>query len=238
MYLNDHEPYVAAWLRNLYPGATVDERSIVAVQPSDLSGHVRCHFFAGVGGWQYALELAGWPDDEPIWTASLPCQPFSVGGRHDGLLDERHLWPTFHRLVAECRPPVIFGEQVASPAGREWLAGIRHDLETLGYAFGAADICAAALDAPHVRYRLYWVAALPNAARIGWARSGQSPQRWEMEEFERLVQDQLQLSVPAGRSGALADGVSARASKLRAYGNALVPQVAAEFIAAYMEVTR
>jgi hypothetical protein len=33
----------------------------------------------------------------------------------------------------------------------------------------------------------------------------------------------------------LADGVSSRTSKLRAYGNAIVPQVGAVFIMAFME---
>src|SRR5690606_34646705 len=42
--------------------------------------------------------------------------------------------------------------------GREWLAGVRADLEALGYAVGAADLCAAGVGAPHIRQRLYWVA--------------------------------------------------------------------------------
>ena len=33
----------------------------------------------------------------------------------------------------------------------------------------------------------------------------------------------------------LAHGVSGRVGRLRAYGNAIVPQIAAEFIAAFME---
>src|SRR5262245_44116707 len=169
MYFNDSEPYVAAWLRNLYPEATVDDRSILAVNPGDLPGHRRCHFFAGIGGWQYALELAGWPEDEPIWTASLPCQPVSSAGRAAGVCDERHLWPAFHRLVAECRPPVIVGEQVASAAGRAWLAGVRTDLEDLGYAVGAADLCAAGVGAPQIRQRLFWVADADGwRRRAGW----------------------------------------------------------------------
>lgn len=49
------------------------------------------------------------------WTGSCPCQPFSVAGKGEGIEDERHLWPEFFRLIRECRPGVIFGEQVASP---------------------------------------------------------------------------------------------------------------------------
>jgi DNA (cytosine-5)-methyltransferase 1 len=162
-YYNEWEHYPAQWLRSLIAGGLlpegdVDERSIADVQPSDLEGYTQHHFFAGIGGWPLALQRAGWPTDAPVWTGSCPCQPFSLAGRGGGTDDPRHLWPEFHRLIAECRPPVVFGEQVASLAGREWLAGVRTDLEAMGYAVGAADLCAAGLGAPHIRQRLWWVA--------------------------------------------------------------------------------
>ncbi len=94
----------------------------------------------------------------PVWTGSCPCQPFSCAGKGLGTADERHLWPEFKRLIDQCRPPIVFGEQVASAAGRLWLAGVRTDLERMGYAVGASDICAAGIGAPHIRQRLYWVA--------------------------------------------------------------------------------
>ena len=71
---------------------------------------------------------------------------------------KRHLWPAFHTLIAVRKPATVFREQVASPDGREWLAGIRADMEGMGYAFGAADLCAAGVGAPHRRQRLYWLA--------------------------------------------------------------------------------
>ena len=103
--------------------------------------------------WPYALRLAGWPDDRNVWTGSCPCQPLSSAGQRKGHADERHLWPAFYSLIAECRPAIVFGEQVASKDGREWLAGVRADLEALGYACGAADLCAAGAGAPHIRQR-------------------------------------------------------------------------------------
>jgi DNA (cytosine-5)-methyltransferase 1 len=162
-YYNEIDPFAAAWLRNLVkekliPDGDVDERSIADVQPVDLKDYTQCHFFAGVGGWSRALQLAGWPDDEPVWTGSCPCQPFSVAGKGKGTDDERHLWPEFRRLIAECRPAIVFGEQVASRAGREWLTGVFFDLESVGYAGAGADLCAAGVGAPHIRQRLYWVA--------------------------------------------------------------------------------
>jgi DNA (cytosine-5)-methyltransferase 1 len=160
-YYNEIDPFAAAWLRSLIaaghiaPG-DVDERSITDVSPDDLVGYGQCHFFAGIGGWSLALRLAGVPDDEPVWTGSCPCQPFSVAGLGKGTDDARHLWPEFRRLIAERRPSSVFGEQVASGPGRSWLAAVRLDLEALGYGVGAADLCAAGVGAPHVRQRLWW----------------------------------------------------------------------------------
>ena len=161
VFYNDNDAYCAQWLRNLgdaglLPTGTVDERSITDIEPSDLAGYEQCHFFAGIGGWPYALSLAGWGG--PVWTGSCPCQPLSSAGLQRGHADERHLWPAFYALIAECRPATVFGEQVASKDGREWLAGIRADLEHLGYAVGCADLSAASVGAPHIRQRLFWVA--------------------------------------------------------------------------------
>lgn len=156
LYFNEHDRFAAEWLRNLYPDATVDERDIRDVTADDVVRFRRVHFFGGIGGWQYALDLAGWGDEE-IWTGSCPCQPFSSAGKRKGVEDERHLWPEFRRLIEECRPATVIGEQVASKDGREWLAGVRADLEALGYAVGAADLCAPGTAAPHLRQRLFWV---------------------------------------------------------------------------------
>ena len=162
-YYNEIEPYAAEWLRNLIaagliaPG-DVDERSIEEVAPDELEGYTQCHFFAGIGGWGHALRLAGWPDERPVWTGSVPCQPLSSAGQRRGHADRRHLWPAFFRLIAERRPATLFGEQVASNLGREWLAGVRADLEHVGYACGAADLPAACVGAPHIRQRLWFVA--------------------------------------------------------------------------------
>jgi DNA (cytosine-5)-methyltransferase 1 len=163
MIYNEIEPYAARWLGNLSaaghiaPG-TVDTRSIAELKANDVRDHAQAHFFAGIGVWSYALRAAGWSDDRPVWTGSCPCQPFSTAGRAKGFDDKRHLWPEWFRLIRECRPPVILGEQVASPDGLRWLDLVSSDLEREGYAFGAADLCAAGVGAPHIRQRLYFVA--------------------------------------------------------------------------------
>ena len=162
-YYNEIDPYAAQWLRNLIsaghiaPGE-VDTRSIKDVSTSDLSGFVQHHFFAGIGGWSYALRLAGWPDNRPVWTGSCPCQPFSAAGKQLGTADERHLWPIWFNLIRECKPDVIFGEQVEAAVNHGWLDLVQDDMEREGYAFAPVGLPAACVGAPHIRQRLWFVA--------------------------------------------------------------------------------
>lgn len=163
VYYNEHDPYAAQWIRNLIaaghiaPG-DVDERSIEDVRPIELAGYAQCHFFAGIGGWSYALRKAGWPDDRPVWTGSCPCQPFSAAGQGKGAADERHLWPAWFHLIAQRKPGVVFGEQVEAAINHGWLDLVQSDLEGEGYAVGAVGIPAAGVGAPHIRQRLWFVA--------------------------------------------------------------------------------
>ncbi|PRE60562.1 methyltransferase [Burkholderia multivorans] len=162
-YYNEHDSYAAQWLRNLIaaghiaPG-DVDERSIEDVRPDDLRAYDQCHFFAGIGVWSYALRRAGWPDDRPVWTGSCPCQPFSAAGKGAGFDDERHLWPAWYWLIGECRPPIIFGEQVASKDIDPWIDLVQANLEAVDYAVGCVPFPSAGVGAPHIRDRAYFVA--------------------------------------------------------------------------------
>lgn len=165
VYYNEWDKATAQWLRNLMtqgliPDGVVDDRSITDVDPEDLKEFTQCHFFAGVAGWSRALRLVGWPDDRPVWTGSPPCQPYSVAGRLLGPDDPRHLSPVFLRLVRECRPPVLFGEQVANAISKHWLDHLCLNLEEKGYAIGAAVLPAAGVGAPHKRDRIFFGAYL------------------------------------------------------------------------------
>ena len=176
-FYNEIDKYAAQWLRNLISAGhiasgIVDERSIVDLDPAELRQYTQCHFFAGIGVWSHALRRAGWPDDRPVWTGSCPCQPFSNAGKGRGHQDERHLWPAWERLIRECRPERIFGEQVASKDGLAWLDLVCTDLEDQGYAVGAVDLCAAGVGAPHIRQRLWFVANAPGPGRGILGRGG------------------------------------------------------------------
>ena len=221
-FYNEIDPYAVAWLKNLVSAGhiaagEVDARSVRTVTAQDVRRFNQAHFFAGIGCWSHALRLARWPDDAPVWTGSCPCQPFSAAGKRGGFDDDRHLWPAWFALIRECRPPVIFGEQVASPDGLVWLDAVFADLEAEGYAVGAADLCAAGVGAPHERQRLYFVAHSETAV---WRRTGSESDTGRRTEkvggsgATRIVAD----PVPAGRAKGRSRSGRGSAAGLRVAG--------------------
>ncbi|NYS26850.1 DNA cytosine methyltransferase [Rhodobacteraceae bacterium 2376] len=225
VYYNDADPAACAWLRELIaaghlPAGEVDGRSILEVTPSDLRGFAQCHFFAGIGGWPYALRLAGVAGDLSVWTGSPPCQPFSQAGQRKGQEDDRHLAPAFLGLVAACRPGLVFGEQVASAAvlgpvggaartaaagaaGWAWFDAVADALEAASYAVAAADLPAAGIGAPHIRQRLFFGAVVLDrgAGGLGDGLGAGSQGRIGMPGGA----DQC-AARPAGLAGGMADG--------------------------------
>lgn len=307
-YYNEWDKGAAAWLRELIkqghiPFGVVDERSITEVKPEDLDGFTQCHFFAGIGGWPLALRLAGVSEDTPIWTGSPPCQPFSAAGKQLGQFDPRHLAPVFLDLISECRPPVLFGEQVAPAIAKSWMCDLQVHLEGEDYAVGFAVLPACSVGAPHKRERLFFGAhdmAYTDSERLQRQRGDSDTQGWEGQNLrpsglcygtgpatdklayssqrrrgeecpdtERRVVRNSEEGWASGRGASgsynttnsdnsfwsdadwlgcrdgkfrpvepgtfpLANGIPARVGRLRGYGNAIVPQVAAEFIKAFM----
>jgi len=261
----DIDEFVVDWLDNLQRNDLLQAghavvMDITKARPWMFHSYTQVHLFAGIGGWPLALRMAGWPDDEPVWTGSPPCQPFSNAEKRKGMDDERHLWPAFFDLVRECRPPVIFGEQVESAARHGWLDALQADLEGIGYAFGAAVLPAASVGAPHIRHRIFFVAEMVADAggeglqericnrqiqqetmvtfkRKTTKRSGDISYRiaadWDDLEWIECSDGKARPTQPG--LFPLVDWAPARVGRLRAYGNAIVPQVAAEFVRAYME---
>lgn len=226
--------------RDLIPFGHVDRRSICDVRAIDLVGYKQCHFFAGIGGWPLALRMAGWSDDRRVWTGSCPCQPFSVANAAGiGIEDKRHLLPEFTNLIGECRPPSVFGEQVPGAIGKGWLDEAFGRMEAHDYACAATILPAIAFGARHERKRLYWMA---NSSSKRWERH--IPLRGGIPSFgEKKVTEYGNPLAIAGKaldgdfSGLLlGDGVSVgmERKRVKGYGNAIVPQVAAFFIRTVM----
>jgi DNA (cytosine-5)-methyltransferase 1 len=162
-YFNDFDKHACDWMAGLMDAGliargTIDNRSIKDVQADDVRGFSRVHWFAGIAGWEYALQLAGWPQDRSVWSGSCPCQSYSTAGKRKGNDDERDLWPEFFRLICECRPATIFGEQVANAIRFGWIDRLQADLEGIGYAVGFAVLGAHSAGFDHIRQRLFWVA--------------------------------------------------------------------------------
>ena len=96
-----------------------------------------------------------------ILTGGFPCQPYSLAGKRKGKEDERHLWPEMLRVIRECTPRWVVGENVRGLVG--WNGGLVFeevcaDLETCGYSVQPFILPAAGVGAPHRRDRVWFVA--------------------------------------------------------------------------------
>lgn len=237
-YYNEINPYCVEWLQRLIKGkhiaeGIVDSTPIEYVNPISLKSFTQVHLFAGLGGWSYGARLAGWPDDQQLWTASTPCQPFSHMGSSKGFTDERDLWPETYRFIKECQPPVVFGEQVKAAIRHGWLDRLINDFEAIDYAVAAGLLPASAIGAPHQRERLWFVADSEwdkqprkepyrrKTRRVGWKPQ---PIPWDRHWMAALTEFR---TVDYGFSAALGATDAAR--------NAIVPQVAALFMSSYLD---
>lgn len=146
----------------------------------------------------------------------FPCQDISVAGKGAGLAGARSgLWWEFYRLIQEIRPRYAIIENVAALRHRG-LDAVLGSLSALGYDAEWHCIPASAIGAPHRRDRL-WIVAYPRCESAQVPPEGrfsaiQIPQRHSWWEVEPAV-------------GRMVDGVPKRLDRLKALGNAVVPQI-------------
>ena len=209
-----------------------------------------------------------------ILSGGFPCQPFSVAGKRKGSEDERHLFPEMLRVIRECQPRWVVGENVRGLVS--WSDGLVFetccaDLEALGYSVQSFVIPACATNAPHRRDRVWIVARhtdsdrerkecgvsrgqsdepagdseriLRNATdtddklskrRNGERKVGRNQQTKRIESFIQPREWEKFPTVPpiCGGDDGLPkelDGITFpkwRRESIKAYGNAIVPQVA------------
>lgn len=188
-----------------------------------------------------------------------PCQPFSLAGERKGAEDDRHLWPEFMRLVAELRPTWVIGENVAGHISMG-LDAVLSDLETEGYAARSFVIPACAIGAPHQRDRVWTIGhangnGQPNGAidekaselfevvanaynerRQGKSKKPNGSQQ-QIEPLRSFERERDGWDLPASRVCGGNDGIPKRLDRLRALGNAVVPQIPEILGAIIKEVT-
>jgi DNA (cytosine-5)-methyltransferase 1 len=155
-----------------------------------------------------------------------PCQPFSIAGLMQGTADERHLWPEFARILRELRPRYAILENVPNHLAIGF-GEVLSDLAAIGYDAEWEVLSAGALGAHHLRRRIFVLAYLPDSFRSRSQRV-RPPTKgpWSREQLEGLVQAAIRISLPAGKSGGISDGLPDRSHRLKALGNAVVPQCA------------
>jgi DNA (cytosine-5)-methyltransferase 1 len=208
------------------------------------------------------LHAANLPQFDVI-CGGYPCQPFSHAGKRRGQEDDRHLWPEYFRIVEARRPAWVIGENVVGHIGMG-LDAVLSDLEGIGYSCRPFVIPACAVDARHRRERV-WVVAHANGSRLeGWdsgivqerpgeqlARQGGSlPDTDDALQPDVPVNGEPRISLqepsgvrgyawlPEPGLGRVADGIPGRVDRLRALGNAVVPQVVQAIGEAIMTASR
>ena len=203
---------------------------------------------------QYAdirtTDFTVWRGRIDVLTGGFPCQPFSFAGKRRGMEDDRYLWPEMLRAIREIRPRWVVGENVLGII--DWSDGLVFeqvcvDLEAQGYEVQSYVLPACGVDAPHRRYRTWFVAhhtdagtedvqkrkdgilseriiADSDGARLFRCRmQGQPP-----ESFSRFPTQSPVCCRNDGFPAGL-DGITFskwRRESIKAYGNAIVPLLA------------
>jgi len=163
----------------------------------------------------------------------FPCQDISVAGKGVGIHGSRSsLWFEMLRIIRVVRPRIVVVENVSALL-RRGMGTVLGDLAESGYDCEWDCIPAGSFGAHFIGTRVFIVATSAPAGGLRWKR-GWPPavgtNQWGEHEFERLVRVEVEHGVPAGSFGRLSDGIPRRVDRLRALGNAIVPQVA-EWIA-------
>lgn len=203
-------------------------------------------------------DFSQWRGRIDILTGGFPCQPFSVAGQRKGADDNRYLWTHMLRAIREIRPTWVIGENVAGiltmvQPGEETEMGSQtslfeeNDKETIleqeyvvetvcrsieqeGYSVQPIVIPACSVEAPHIRYKVFFIAHCPDAGVESVQREGK--REWIRYDTERIseernasdpkckgsgqIQQKIQSKQPNGNS---ADSISDKRNVTNAKAN-------------------
>jgi DNA (cytosine-5)-methyltransferase 1 len=158
-----------------------------------------------------------------------PCQPFSTAGKQDGEEDHRHLWPEMRRIIREARPRWVIAENVRGHVsiGFDTVAA---QMEDDGYTVWPFLIPACAVNAPHRRERL-WIVAHSPSERLQGSIIGKSQNKGQ-GDLDAALFPTLPLRTPPHENDlpkpfvvGKDDGIPNRSHRIKALGNAVVPQI-------------
>jgi DNA (cytosine-5)-methyltransferase 1 len=172
---------------------------------------------------------AGIVEPVDVLAGGFPCQPVSVAGKQLAQDDERWLWPEYARLVGELRPSHVFLENVPGLLIRG-MGNVLKDLAALGYDAEWGCVSAASVGAPHLRRRVFLLAHTDSAGLEGMWNKRSNSKRKDTNghtgsgRVGEGVGSEWWATEPSVRR--VSYGVPNRVDRLRALGNAVVPQVA------------
>jgi DNA (cytosine-5)-methyltransferase 1 len=208
--------------------------------------------FSGIGGLDLGLERAGmqvvwqseinpyasrvlakhWPDTPNLgditridWSSvepvdlicgGYPCQPFSTASH--GRRVATNLWPHYRDAIHNLRPRYVLLENVAAHLGLGF-TDVLGDLAGLGFDAEWSVVPACSMGAAHMRRRLFCVAYTNRRREPASRLHAETPRQPTNGDACRPWP-----TSPA-RMG-MAHGIPHRVDRLRALGNAVVPQVA------------
>lgn len=163
-------------------------------------------------------------------SGGFPCQPFSSAGLKRGASDDRFLWPEMLRVIHELKPTWVVGENVSGFVNMELDTALT-DLEHEGYSARAFLLPACGVDAPHQRFRCFIIAHTGH---------GSGELCGDMEGTRGLSQqvpwNGVWSTIPEPCIRGVADGFPRRMDRLRALGNAVVPQQIYPFLQAIADI--
>jgi len=132
-----------------------------------------------------------------ILTGGFPCQPFSQAGKRKGTNDDRFLWPEMLRVIRDFKPTWVVAENVRGILTIEQgmvFEQVCLDLEASGYEVQAFIIPAVAVNAPHRRDRVWFVATNTRygngqGTEVNGKSEGQIPCEEDAVKLERSNSD-------------------------------------------------
>lgn len=243
----DNEPFAQEVLKKHWPNSKIygDIRTLTADTYSNRcsGGHQKIDSTVTNEQTLSDSKRCTKPPSVFLLTGGFPCQPFSQAGKRKGTDDNRYLWPEMLRVIQEFQPTWVIAENVRGLLtinGGLVFEQVCTDLENAGYEVQPIVIPAVAVNAPHRRDRVWFVAHRRSAGlQETWAEQQTAGTRGEGGNGRTgWDKDWPEVATALCR---IHDGVPRRLDRnprLKALGNAIVPQVAEEIMKAIKNATR